>query len=364
MPKYKEKKLARKKGGSNNRQKVGLSPGSLIHIGKVKTDKPVIDLIEYNNEQIIEKKDIGVQQAKSHLNTPLTTWIKVTGLHNTQMIGELGEAFGLHPLLLEDILNTAQRPKLDMVNQAIFMSMKVLYKPSPEDDISADQVSFVLRNNVLISFHESELPLFDPLKIRLQNTSGRLRTKGPDYLFFALVDIAVDNYFEVVENSAELIDNIEDHLFEASNDDVLLRIQRVKRELLFLKKNIFPLREALMSLIKTDSGLIKDDNQKYFMDVHDHIMQISDSIESSRELNSSLKDAYMSIISNKMNQVMKTLTIIATIFIPLTFVAGIYGMNFEYMPELSWKYGYFAVWGVMAGISVIMLMVFKKRKWL
>ncbi len=186
MPKQKERKLTNKKGKSNSRQKVGLSPGSLIHIGKIKTGKPVIDLIEYNNEQLIEKKDIGVQQAKSHLNTPLTTWIKVTGLHNTQMIGELGEAFGLHPLLLEDILNTAHRPKLDMLNEAIFLSMKILYKPSPGADISADQVSFILRNNILISFHESELPLFEPLNIRLQNTTGRLRAKGPDYLFLRL----------------------------------------------------------------------------------------------------------------------------------------------------------------------------------
>jgi magnesium transporter len=364
MPKQKVKRSAKKTGKSNSRQKVGLSPGSLIHVGRVKTDKPVIDLIEYNKEQLIEKKDIGVQQAKSYLNTPLTTWIKVTGLHNTQMIGELGEAFGLHPLQLEDILNTAHRPKLDMINQAIFMSMKILYKPSPDAAIRSDQVSFVLRNNILISFHESELPLFDPLKIRLQNTTGRLRSKGPDYLFFALVDIAVDNYFEVVENTAELIDDIEDDLFEASNHDILMRIQQVKRELLILKKNIFPLREALLNLIKTDDGLIKDENQKYFMDVHDHIMQISDSIEASRELNSSLKDAYMSIISNKMNEVMKTLTIIATIFIPLTFVAGIYGMNFENMPELSWKYGYFTVWAVMAGISVGMLVLFKKRRWI
>jgi magnesium transporter len=364
MPKQKERKLTKKKGKSNSRQKVGLSPGSLIHVGKVKTDKPVIDLIEYNSKQIIEKKDIGVQQAKSHLNTPLTTWIKVTGLHNTQMIGELGEAFGLHPLQLEDILNTTQRPKLDIMNEAIFLSMKILYKPSPGADISADQVSFVLRNNMLISFHESELPLFDPLNIRLQNTTGRLRTKGPDYLLFALVDIAVDNYFEVIENTSEHVDTIEDDLFETSNDELLIRIQQVKRELLFLKKNIFPLREALMSLIKTADDLIKEENQKYFMDVHDHIMQISDSIESSRELNSSLKDAYMSIISNKMNQVMKTLTIIATIFIPLTFVAGIYGMNFEHMPELGWKYGYFAVWALMVGITVVMLVLFKKRKWL
>ncbi len=364
MAKQHRRKSAGKLGKAGAGRKAGMPPGSLVHIGQVKTEKPVIDVVEFDSGNIIEKFDIGVKEASKYLNTPQTTWIKVTGLHNTKMIGDLGEAFGIHPLMLEDILNTAQRPKAELGDNDLFISLKALNKAGLEDEINADQLSFVLRKNLLISFHESDLPLFESLKRRLENPEGRLRKKGPDYLLYALVDIVVDHYFMVIENTGELIDLIEDELFENKGDVVLQKIQSIKRDLLFLKKHIFPLREAVGTLIKTESAVIAEDNQKYYRDVYDHLIQMYETIESYRDLNTGLKDIYLSMLSNRMNQVMKTLTIIATIFIPLTFIVGVYGMNFENMPELGWRFGYWAVWAVMVLISGFMLIQFRRRKWL
>ncbi len=364
MKTVKRKKTARKLGKAGAAKKAGMPPGSLIHVGTIKTDRTVIDLIEYDGNEILDKKDIDLKTAESYLNTSKTTWIKVTGLHDINMIAKLGEVFGLHALILEDILNTGQRPKIDLLDDHIFLTMKAIHKPSAEDEIAADQISIILRKNLLISFHESSLSIFSSLNERLTVATSRLRTKGPDYLFYAIIDLIVDHYFSVIEGTGELIDDIEDAIFELSSEEALPRIQNVKKDLLLLKKYIFPLRDALSTIIKLESDLINIDNHKYFRDVYDHIMQIYESIESYRDLNSGLKDIYLSTLSNKMNEVMKTLTIIATIFIPLTFIAGIYGMNFDHMPELHFEYGYFVIWLFMISVAVLMIFYFRRKKWL
>jgi magnesium transporter len=364
MKGHTQRKAAKKLGKAGSFKKAGMPPGSLVHVGHVKTARPVIDLLEFDGEEIVEKKDIGVQTAASYLDTPKTTWIKITGLHNTAMIDELGKAFNLHPLILEDILNTGQRPKVDLLGDHVFLTMKTLQKTDLTEEVSADQLSFILRKNILITFHESDLPIFSSITDRLSNKTGRLRTKGPDYLFYALIDVVVDHYFGVIESTGELIDNIEDDLFSLESEEAFMRIQNVKKDLLMLKKYVFPLRDAMGTIIKIESDLIETDHQKYFRDVYDHLMQIYETIESYRDLNAGLKDVYISTLSNRMNQVMKTLTIIATIFIPLTFIVGVYGMNFEFMPELSMRYGYLYIWLIMIAIGLGMLVMFKRRKWL
>lgn len=356
-------KSARKLGKSGSGKKKGLPPGSLVHIGQVKTDSTSIELIEYDQKSIVTKSRVSLAEASKHLETPKTTWIKVTGLQDTNIIGELGKAFRMHPLLIEDILNTGQRPKVELMEDYIFLTMKTLGLSSDKTVVS-DQISFVLRKNVLISFHESELSLFEPLKERMKLENSRLRTHGVDYLFYALIDIIVDNYFEVIEAMAEVMDDIEDKLYGDPDDKILEKIQYIKKELLFVKKAVFPLREAVNTLTKVETPLIDQQQIRYLSDVYDHIMQIYETVENYRDLNAGLKDMYLSILSNRMNKVMQVLTIIATIFIPLTFIAGIYGMNFEFMPELHWKYAYPLVWVIMIGTALVMLRMFRKNKWL
>jgi magnesium transporter len=358
-----KKKSAGKLGKAGAHNKAGLPPGSLIHIGHVKTEKTSFDLIKADANSFEILKDITLDQILNQLDTTKTNWIRVIGLQNATLIGEFGEKFKLHPLFLEDVLNTGQRPKLIIEEDALFFTLKTL-AVDKENAIIADQVSFVLKENLLISFHESDLSIFDTIFKRFEVPAGKLRTYGPDYLLYALTDIIVDHYFQVVEIVANALDQIEEKLITEMNEQVLDQIQHNRKELIFMKKAVFPLREALSAIPKTESDLLNSRNMKYFNDVNDHVMQIFETIENYRELNTSLKDMYLSELSHRMNKVMQVLTIIATIFIPLTFIAGIYGMNFEYMPELSFKYGYFVVWFIMLFIAAWMLVLFRKNKWL
>ncbi|MBU1369160.1 MAG: magnesium/cobalt transporter CorA [Bacteroidetes bacterium] len=359
----KKKKTAKKLGKPGSSQKAGLPPGSLVHIGQVKTKQTSIDMLEFDTNTLTKKTNISVKETIQHLDTPQTSWIKITGLQDTATIEKLGKQFDLHPLLLEDILNTGQRPKTVISDDYLFLTMKTL-GIDQNQSIVTDQISFILRKNLLISFHESELPLFDSLYQRLEVPTGRLRTQGPDYLFYALIDLIVDHYFYVIEYTANELDKMEDALYVEANEQILENIQQIRKELLFLKKAVFPLREALGIIIKSECPLIHVQQIKYLNDVQDHVLQIYETIENYRELNAGLKDMYLSDLSHKMNKVMQVLTIIATIFIPLTFIAGIYGMNFEFMPELSYRYGYPIAWTVMIGIAIGMLIMFRKNKWL
>jgi len=244
---------------------------------------------------------------------------------------------------------------------SIFITLKTLAIDN-DNTIVADQVSFILRENLLISFHESELSIFDSIFKRLRVVTSRLRTSGPDYLLYALTDIIVDHYFQVVETVAASLDQIEERLFSDPNEQILDNVQHNRKELIFMKKAVFPLREAFAAVLKTEHKLIDEQQLKYFNDINDHVMQVYEAIENYRELNTGLRDTYLSELSHRMNKVMQVLTIVATIFIPLTFIAGIYGMNFEFMPELSFKYGYFIVWFVMLVVAGWMLYMFRKNK--
>lgn len=359
----KKQKSPRKPSKQIFSKKLGLPPGSLVHVGKIKVEKTKVELVEYNEDGISTVEVVSLDDLEKLQSSTKKIWLKVIGLHDVSLIEKIGKIFELDSLLLEDVLNTSQRPKIEIYDNSLFLTLRTLGYIN-DNQIVSDQVSFVMRKNLLISFHESELPLFDLVIERLKSAASRFFQNGIDYLLYALIDVVVDNYYLVIEQIAEKLDRLEDELFEESNTETWDNIQILRKDLLFIKKVVFPLRDVINSLAKRDTKLIHERNIKYFIDISDHIMQVYETIETYRDLNSGLKDMYLSNLSNKMNQIMKVLTIISTIFIPITFIAGVYGMNFENVPEYGWKYGYYIVWGVFVLIVVGMLIFFRKKKWL
>lgn len=355
------RRSARKLGKAGSSAKTGLAPGSLVHIGQIKVSEVKADLIEYDKHNYQITSNIDVK--KLEINTEKSTWLRITGLHDASFIANLGKQLGIDALLLEDIVNTGQRPKSEATSDMIFLTLKTMHQEDKGSEINSDQISLILKKNLLISFHESDLRIFDPLFSRFENPEGRLRTLNTDYLFYAITDLIVDQYFKVIEQLGESIDQLEDGMSALPDKIVADTIHSIRKDLLFVRKCIYPLRDAMLQMMRDDHPLIQRDNLRYFGDVADHLMQMIDITETYRELNSGIRDVFYSAQSNRMNQIMKVLTMIGTIFIPLTFIVGIYGMNFAHMPELQWKYGYATIWLIMAAVAVAMLMMFKKRKW-
>jgi magnesium transporter len=346
-------------------EKAGLPPGTLVHIGEKKTEKTKITIIDYDEAQFEEKEAKTIEECFPFKDKPTTTWINIEGVHELAIIEKIGEHFGLHPLLLEDIANTEQRPKMEDYGEYIFIVLKMLFHDDKTNEVKAEQVSLILGSNFVISFQEGiKGDVFDPVRERIRNGKGRTRKMRSDYLAYALVDAIVDNYFLILEKLGEKIEDIEEELVTNPASETLRGIHHLKREMIFLRKSVWPLREVLSCLERGESFLIHATTRIYLRDVYDHTIQIIDTIETFRDMLSGMLDIYLSSISNRMNQIMKVLTIIATIFIPLTFIVGIYGMNFEYMPELKWRWGYFAVLLVMLIVGIGMLIQFKKKKWL
>lgn len=343
---------------------VGLAPGTIVYVGnKVKRDL-FIDVFDYNKDFVDEKELNSVEEAFSYEDEKSITWINVNGLNHIDEIEKLGKFYNLHPLIIEDISNTKQRPKIDEYEHYIFVVLKMLYFDF-EGNLNIEHVSFILGADYVLTFQESEGDVFEPVRERLRNAKGKLRSRGSDYLLYALMDSAVDNYFTLIETLGEKIEGLEDDLFEEKpNDDITNDIQTLKREVLKIRRAVSPLREVVSRMEKNEHRLISENTQLYLRDLYDHIIQVSENVDIYREMIWGLMDMYMTTISNKMNEVMKVLTIIATIFIPLTFIAGIYGMNFENIPELGYKNGYFILWGVMLLLFLGMLYYFKRRKWL
>jgi magnesium transporter len=346
-------------------KKIGLSPGTLVHIGKKKIEKVRIRLIDYDEAQLQEKEPKTIEECFPFKELPTVTWVNIDGLHDIQVMEKIGKHFNLHPLVMEDILNTEQRPKIEDFDDYLFIVLKMLYFDETEDEIRSEQISIILGSNFVLSFQEKVGDIFDPLRERIRNSKGRVRKMGPDYLAYALLDAVVDNYFVVLEKLGEKIEGMEEELVTNPTPETLQTIHNLKREMIFLRKSVWPLREVISRLERGESELIKDSTGIYLRDVYDHTIQVIDTVETYRDMLSGMLDIYLSSISNRMNQVMKVLTIIATIFIPLTFVAGIYGMNFEFMPELKWHWVYpWAFWLVMLGVAGVMLVYFRRKKWL
>ena len=345
-------------------KKAGLAPGTLVHDGDKKVEKAKITIIDYDATQFQEKEVETIEECFPFRDTPTITWINIDGLHEVGIIEKIGKHFSIHPLILEDILHTGQRPKMEDFEDHIFLVVKMFYYDEKDNEIKMEQVSLLLGSNFVISFQEREGDIFNSIRERIRNHKGRIRRMKADYLGYALLDTIVDNYFIILEKIGEDIENMEEELVTRPTPETLQTIHNLKRELIVLRKSIWPLREVVNSLERGESPLINEATGVYLRDVYDHTIQVIDTIETFRDMVSGMLDIYLSSISNKMNEVMKVLTIIATIFIPLTFVAGIYGMNFEFMPELKWHWGYFAALFVMVIIVVSMLFCFRRKRWL
>jgi magnesium transporter len=343
--------------------KSGLPPGALVHIGKYRGGHLSIDVIEYDEKHYVEKEFTKAEDCFPFKDSKRAAWININGLSDVESIGAIGAHFNLHPLLIEDILNTNHRPKLEEFDNCVFITLKMLGVSKDNESIVSEQISFVLGPNWVLSFQEIKGDIFDTIRERIRESKGNVRLKNTDYLLYRLIDTVVDNYFFVTENISEKIELLEEEVLKISENETLSAIQALKKEIIGLRKVINPLRDSVGAL-HNDTGLIDNETRRYFRDIYEHIIQLNDSLDSQRDLLANLMDLYLSGVSNKMNKVMQLLTIISTIFIPLTFIAGVYGMNFQYMPELNWKYGYLIVWAIMIIITLLMLRFFKGKKWL
>ncbi|MDH3796993.1 MAG: magnesium/cobalt transporter CorA [Desulfobacterales bacterium] len=342
----------------------GLSPGTLMHVGEQKIDKARITLTRYDQERLEEKEFQRIEEAFSHKETPPVTWINIDGLHEIAVIEKIGTHFGIHPLTMEDIVNTGQRPKVEDFESYIYLVFKMLKFDEKTGHLSAEQVSLILGPHYLISFQETEGDVFNSVRERIRKGRVHIRKSGPDYLAYALIDAVVDHYFLILEKIAEKIEHFEEQLHVQPTPEILQAIYDLKRELIYFRKQVWPIREVLSTWQKTESAIVQEANKVFIRDVYDHTIQVIDTIESFRDILSGLMDLYLSTVSNKMNEVMKVLTIMATIFIPLTFVAGIYGMNFKFMPELEWKWSYPVLWILLIVIFCGMMFYFKRKRWL
>jgi len=332
-------------------------------MGERAVAKVRLSVIDYDQNRVTERDDIPPDQLGTLKETATVSWINVEGISDPNVIEEIGKRFGLHPLLLEDILSPRQRPKMENYESYIFLVLKMLYVEKG-GEIRSEQVSFVLGPHYVISFLEDPGDIFDPVRDRIRGQRGRIRQMGPDYLLYALTDAIVDHYFIVLECLEERIEKLEEEVFTNPTPATIQAIQRLKTQLLYLRKSVWPLREALSGLLREECQLLSDKTEFFFRDVYDHTIQVIDTLESLRDTVSGLLDIYLSSLSHRLNEVMKVLTIIATIFIPLTFIAGVYGMNFKFMPELNVPWAYPLIWAVMVGIAGVMLLFFRRRGWL
>jgi magnesium transporter len=354
MPKF-MKKLSKK---------AGFSPGTLVHIGERKTEETRITLIDYDQKELQEKELETIEECFPCKDKPTVSWINIDGVHDIETIQKIGTHFSIHPLVLEDIVNTGHRPKAEDFDDYVYIVLKMLYFDQEENQVRSEQVSLILGSSFLISFQEQPGDVFDTVRDRIRKGKGRIRRAGADYLAYALMDAIVDQYFHVMEIFGEKIEALEEELVENPKTQTLETIHNMKREMIYFRKQVWPLREVVGGLARGEYPAISEFTAVYLRDVYDHTIQVIDTLESLRDVLGGMLDLYLSTISNRMNEVMKVLTIMATIFIPLTFIAGIYGMNFKYMPELEWHWGYFMVWGIMALVVLAMVVYFKKRTWL
>lgn len=338
----------------------GTAPGTLIADADAASRPMKLRLMEYDAGSLQERDDLGISACKAYLESDTITWIHVEGYAPPDLLKELGETFGLHPLALEDILNTGQRPKLEHYGQQLFAIMSL---PGWRgDDLEAEQINLFLGSNYVISFYNGERDPFEPVRKHLRGGS-RLRERGADYLFYALLDILIDQCFPVLEQLGEWIEGLEDELLGKPSRDTLSQIHALKRDLLLLRRMLWPQREVVNQLLREDQTLIGEATRPYLRDCYDHMVQIMDLFETYRDMTAGMMDIYLSSVSNRLNEVMRVLTVISTLFIPPTFLVGVYGMNFAILPELHWRYGYAFSWAVIVAMMLGMLVFFKRKGW-
>lgn len=345
-------------------KKAGLPPGSLVHIGEQKTDVMKFSVLDYDEQNCSETILSRIEQCFVYRDRPSITWLDIEGVHDIHALEKIGQCFGLHPLVVEDILNTDQRPKIEDYGDYLYIVLRMLTNGSEKGEISSEQVSLILGENFVLSIQEgAKGDVFEPVRTRIRSSKGQIRKLGADYLAYSLIDAVVDNYFIILERIGERVESLEETLISDPGQETLHLIHNLKREMIYLRKSVWPLREVVSGMQRRDSILIRESTGYYLRDVYDHTIQVIDTVETFRDMLSGMLDIYLSSISNRTNAVMKVLTVIATIFIPLTWIAGVYGMNFKNMPELGWRYGYLASWIAMIFVALGMVIYFKKKKW-
>jgi magnesium transporter len=347
---------------SKRSKKIGLPAGSLVHVGDETSDRVRITVLDYKNNKFEEKQVTKVEECFHYKRTPTVTWINVDGIHRVDLVEKLGKHFGLHPLLMEDIVTTDQRPKMEDFGNYLYIVAKMMYY-NDKNEVNSEQISFVIGKNFLLTFQESVGDIFEPVRNRIRTGKGKIRKFGPDYLAYALLDAIVDNYFLILENTGEEIELLEEEVLANPAKESVRDMHLLKRQMIFLSRAAWPLREVISKLAIGETKFIKPETRPYLRDIYDHIIEVIDSMEVYREIIGGMLEVYLNSINNRLNEVMKVLTIIATIFMPLTFFAGVYGMNFHYMPELSWKLGYLFFWIIILITTIIMVIYFKKKKW-
>jgi magnesium transporter len=321
----------------------------------------ILELITYNKEKYDKFECDSGDELLPKLQPDRVNWVNLDGLNNQDIIEKLQSHFNLHTLLVDDLLSD-QRPKAEEYEGYLFFTMKMLYRIEARV-IDYEQISFVLGSDFLISFQEKEGDLFNGFRDRIRLDLGKVRKKKADYLLYRLIDIIVDNYYNVLDKVGDLIEEIEENVYEDPSNKTFYKIQSLKKELIFLRKALYPLREALSKIVKGESEFILEENMRYYSDVYDHVAHLIDSLDTYKDLISSLLDIHINAMNTKLNEVMKVLTVFSTIFMPLTFIVGVYGMNFDVMPELQWTWGYYGVWGIMVLVVIAMILYFRKKKW-
>ena len=357
-------KEAERRRGRKGSRKVGLPPGTLVHVGEQRVDSVRIRIVEYDADGCRERTAGSPGECLPPPEGKGVTWIEVAGLHEVGTVEELGRGYGVHPLVLEDILNTGHRPKFEDLEDYLFLVAKILRPGTGGEGIEAEQLGLVLGQGWVLSFRERAGEEFEPVRQRIRGGKGRIRKRGADYLAYALLDTVVDGCFLLLDGIEGRIEVLENELVGEPDADTLRKIHGLRREMITLRRATWPLREVVKGMVRAEAPLVQDATAPFLRDLEDHALQVADTVESCREILAGMLDTYLSTVSNRMNAVMKVLTIIATLFIPLTFIAGIYGMNFKHMPELEWRWGYAAVWAMMLAAAGCMVLFFRRKRWL
>ncbi|XOV92437.1 MAG: magnesium/cobalt transporter CorA [Bacteroidota bacterium] len=352
-------------GGMKKRPKTGLAPGSIIYTGEIYSENILIEIIDYTDEQIHEINIIDPDELAHYRHNQSVTWINIQGLHDTNMISKIGDMLGIHPLTLEDVVDTGQRPKMEIYDDYLYITLKMINYHKELKKIEIEQAGIIIHENYVICFQEKPGDIFDSIRKRLRDGNGRARKRGSDYLAYMILDLIIDYYYETLDEIWNRIEFLDDQVVRRPDRVELRDIQQLKRDLLQLRRHIYPVRDALTSLENKESEVFTENTLVYLRDTIDHVKQVVESIDTYRETLSNIMDIYLSQLSIKMNEVMKVLTIIATIFIPLTFIAGVYGMNFKHMPELDWEYAYPEGFYILIGVvSIVMFIYIKTKRWL
>lgn len=344
------------------RAKLGMPPGTLFeskeHI------EPLYELFDFTAHEFHEYQGRGVPEFKHFENKSTITWLNIVGVENNELLRKIGDQFRIHPIVLEDIQNTVQRPKIEDYGTFLYVTLRMLRWSEDESEIISEQLSIIIGDHFVISFQERPGDVFESIRTRIREGKGRIRRNGADYLGYALLDMVVDTYFLIMERLEDNMEDIEEGIVDREGHKVMGNLREVRKRLISIRRAVWPLREVMNHVQKQELPFIEPSTRIYFKDLYDHVLRIIDTLELMKETSTALADSYQTELSNDMNSVMKVLTIIATIFIPLTFIAGIYGMNFQHMPELVVPWAYPAVLGVMLIVALVMLIFFKYKKWL